>query len=536
MSIVRVFSLLGDSNIRQHVTKTTCRANPAISSAQVISCGHVEIFVDSLLKIRQESTVCIVACVTNFIASCEGPTSVTQRVQPVLQDIRDALLESCLGHPDREYLIAPPMYRTSPVWYREGLPEVLTSFSLALGQDLPANLRVLPSFATPEFDSGGIHLTAYSGQEYLLHLFDTAQDMLDRSPELGEVTARNSESTRVLEDRVMVLEQDHRRLNRVVDDKIAVDAELSDFRENERMEDSFVISGLTLIPDELVGKEWQKRAIADVQTVLKQLMGRELPILFVSNATKRYKDAEVTYNVKMVEMSDSKAIRRKFGSFFLGGKSTKPDFLKHISINNKVTPETNTRISVLKLLAKRYRDQNPGSRVQVVGYDPRPMIKITPASSASDRRIKNFNYVQAVRKLPFTFSATEIEPILRRINPELSGKIRSLFIILSDDAFRKILRARKAASDAASSASGQAEVAPASSEFESTSRSESRSTSRSVSETTSRSVIESASGPVHEPAVAVTRSGSRSSSGSGSNPFNRKRGPPSPADGSAAKK
>ena len=95
------------------------------------------------------------------------------------------------------------------------------------------------------------------------------------------------------------------------------------------------------------------------------------------------------------------------------------------------------RIDVLKLLGKKYRDSNQGSRVQVIGYDPRPVIKITPPPSASDRRIKVYNYVEAVTKLPMNFSGTELEPIMRRINPELLGKIQSLFIVLSDDQFKK---------------------------------------------------------------------------------------------------
>ena len=45
-----------------------------------------------------------------------------------------------------------------------------------------------------------------------------------------QVLSRGSEATRVLEDRVMVLEQDHRRLNRVLENKIALDSELADFR------------------------------------------------------------------------------------------------------------------------------------------------------------------------------------------------------------------------------------------------------------------------------------------------------------------
>ena len=95
----------------------------------------------------------------------------------------------------------------------------------------------------------------------------------------------------------------------------------------------------------------------------------------------------------MSRVEDSRAIRIKFGSFFLGGagNNRRPAALKGISIKNRVTPNTKTRIVILKLLANRYRDSNPGSRVKVIGYDPRPLLKIIPAASASDRRQQVFS-------------------------------------------------------------------------------------------------------------------------------------------------
>ena len=78
----------------------------------------------------------------------------------------------------------------------------------------------------------------------------------------------------------------------------------------------------------------------------------------------------------------------------------------------------------------------------MIGYQPRPVIKITPASSASDRRVKTYNYVEAVTKLSIRFSSAEVEPILKRINSDLVGKIRSIFIVLSDDAFKKLIKSR----------------------------------------------------------------------------------------------
>ena len=424
---VRAFALLGDSNIHRHINKTSCRAHPSLKTAQVIPCGHLGIFSESLLKMKPEVNVCVVSCLTNFLTGADGPSTVSHRIDPVLKQIRSVLVENCAAFPERLYLISPPMYRTGPTWYREGLPEVLTMFSQTLSPEKPGNLHILPSFATPDFESDGVHLTPYSGLEYVLHLLDSAHDLFTflEAP-LDEVAIKTCESTRVLEDRVMALEQDHRRLNRVVESKTAIDAELDDFHKNERFEDSFVIFGLPRIPSEIVGKPWQEQAVRDVQGVLRILMGEECPLVFVSNATSRIPNSEVKYNFKMVDVNDSKLIRTKFGSFFLGRKDCRPPDLKKINIKNRVTAETKTRVEVLKLLASKYRDSNPEGKAHVISHETRPLIKITPPADASDRRAKTYNYVEAVRALPCNFSSSEISPILKRINPELVGQVRVL--------------------------------------------------------------------------------------------------------------
>ena len=437
-----IFSLIGDSNIRNHVNKNSIRANPGLKAAQVLSCGNFSIFPATLEKVRSSSTACIIACVTNFICDAEGPPTVSLRVDPVLQDFRSAILDACSANPERTYLVSPPMYRTSPIWYREGLPEILNLFSQVLVSEKPANLHLLSSFATPDFEADGVHLTAYSGLEFILHLFDGSSELLARLELPQEVqVSKGSESTRVLEDRVMVLEQDHRRLNRVVEKKTAADAEMADFLANERSEDFFVISGLPRISDDLVGKAWQDEAVKEVSGAIVKLMGRSLPIVYVKNSTARHKNAEITYSVQMASIADSSTIRKKFGSYFLTGSDKRPDAIKYFNISNFVTPETRIRISILKLIARKYRESNPGSKVSVIGYAPRPRIKIVPAASASDRRVLSFNYAEAVQKLPCSFSASEIDPIVSRINPRLLGQVRSIFVVISDDQVRKKIRA-----------------------------------------------------------------------------------------------
>ena len=121
----------------------------------------------------------------------------------------------------------------------------LFSQSFSQFSDRPPNMLLLPSFSTPEYESDGVHLTPYSGLVYIMHLFDSAEEALNTAAlPAEEVTMRTCESTRVLEDRVMVLEQDHRRLSSVVESKMAIDCKLADFRANERTEDFFVITGL----------------------------------------------------------------------------------------------------------------------------------------------------------------------------------------------------------------------------------------------------------------------------------------------------
>ena len=465
MSEVRCFSLIGDSNIRNHVNKNSFRANPALKTAQILSCGNVNIFAETLGKVRPESNTCIVACISNFITRTEGAPSISQRVEPVLQDVREAVHQFCEAFPDRALLLSPPMYRSAPIWYREGLSEVMGMFSQVFGSERPVNLHLLPSFATPEFDADGVHLTPYSGLEYITHLFDSTQHVLENlTLDTDQCVSQTCETTRVLEDRVMVLEQDHRRLNKVVERKTALDAEIDAFHENERMEDWFVIYGLSAIPDEFVGKAWQERALRDVKAVLLILMGSEMAseIIFVKNSTARHKDAEITYSVKMVSAAVSSTIRRKFGAFFVGGVDKRPEDLKPYNIKNWVTPETKIRVSILKLLAKRYRASNPGAKVQVISYDPRPQIRITPPSGADDRRVKNYFYVDAVSVLPTNFSTEEITPIIRRVNPKLFGQIRSIFVVLSDDLFKKVTSRFSASKASASAPDAQPDTTPVS--------------------------------------------------------------------------
>ena len=75
--------------------------------------GHLAIFSESLLKVRAETTICIIACLTNFLTSSDETTSssVSGRIEPVLTAIAETLQAACENNPDRFYIVSSPMYR-----------------------------------------------------------------------------------------------------------------------------------------------------------------------------------------------------------------------------------------------------------------------------------------------------------------------------------------------------------------------------------------------------------------------------------------
>jgi hypothetical protein len=245
-----------------------------------------------------------------------------QRIEPVLSEFFRIIVELCTSNSSLEVLVCPPMYRRSPIWYRDSLPEILNLFSTPYAERslLVKNIHELSSFATPSFTSDGVHLTSYSGMEFMLHLFDSAKVTLySLKVEPEARSSHQSEVVRALGNRVIAVEQDHRCLSDAFDLKSAINAELACFRTNERNEDSFIISGLNPIRDGLSGHGWQEEAKKEVTRVLKMFYPKDVRIVVVHNVSGRSPSSEVTLSVWLASVEDARSICAKFGSYFAGG-------------------------------------------------------------------------------------------------------------------------------------------------------------------------------------------------------------------------
>ena len=90
MAQIRVFSIIGDSNVKRNVTQTNSRACPQLKGCQVLTCHKVQLLDEAVGQLRPESNVCLLACITNFLISSEEDSMVSKRVA----HLRRALLSS----------------------------------------------------------------------------------------------------------------------------------------------------------------------------------------------------------------------------------------------------------------------------------------------------------------------------------------------------------------------------------------------------------------------------------------------------------
>ena len=104
MSQLRLFSIIGDPNVRRNMTGLNMASREVMKSAEVIDCCKLTSLNTALAQVRQESTVLIVAAVTEFILSSGDCGSITSSIDPVLDAFRAKIFEFCAFRPTLQVL------------------------------------------------------------------------------------------------------------------------------------------------------------------------------------------------------------------------------------------------------------------------------------------------------------------------------------------------------------------------------------------------------------------------------------------------
>ena len=96
----RLFSIVGDSNVRRNWTGLNVASRESMKSAQVIDCEDFPSLESSLNEVRAESNTCIIAAVTNFILMSGDCGTISSAVDPLLDSFAKKLTQFCAARQD----------------------------------------------------------------------------------------------------------------------------------------------------------------------------------------------------------------------------------------------------------------------------------------------------------------------------------------------------------------------------------------------------------------------------------------------------
>jgi len=139
----------------------------------------------------------------------------------------------------------------------------------------------------------------------------------------------------------------------------------------------------------------------------------------------------VVYDLELISTDLAKAVRAKYGTFWRKrNRPTMPGILEGISISNSLTFATRVRIAILKEIAKRHTESNPGMQCFVTNYLPRPTLKLKDKSGP----VKSFGYVEAIKRFGHHLTPTFLTSQTKFAKTNIPvDELTSTFLVLNPD-------------------------------------------------------------------------------------------------------
>ena len=96
----RLIAVVGDSNVRRNMTSLNIASREAMKSAKVIDCASLSTLEASLLQVPQESNVCILAVITDFLLANGDCGTINSSINPVLDTFSKVVTHFCNARQD----------------------------------------------------------------------------------------------------------------------------------------------------------------------------------------------------------------------------------------------------------------------------------------------------------------------------------------------------------------------------------------------------------------------------------------------------
>ena len=74
VSVAAVFSVIGDSNVQRNLVDYNWTGREEMKAAQLIPCTSMSVFQACLSKVRPETNVLILSCLSNFLRDSDSVT------------------------------------------------------------------------------------------------------------------------------------------------------------------------------------------------------------------------------------------------------------------------------------------------------------------------------------------------------------------------------------------------------------------------------------------------------------------------------
>lgn len=99
MSISRVYTIIGDANIRRNMTSLNIASRDIMKKAEVIDCLQLSNLDTALSQVRVESSILIVAAITEFLLSGGDCGSIASSIDHILTSFFAKVTGFCATRP-----------------------------------------------------------------------------------------------------------------------------------------------------------------------------------------------------------------------------------------------------------------------------------------------------------------------------------------------------------------------------------------------------------------------------------------------------
>ena len=97
-----LFSIIGDGNVRRNMTGLNIASRKTMTTAQVIDYVAPGSLDNAFKEIRPDSTVCIIAALTDLLLSGGDSGTVFATIDPILDSFRAKTFNLCTSRPNLE--------------------------------------------------------------------------------------------------------------------------------------------------------------------------------------------------------------------------------------------------------------------------------------------------------------------------------------------------------------------------------------------------------------------------------------------------